>query len=115
LTQPLGSGLSYEASVSSAIDDGLSLLGESGKKAIYYYLDKDYGIKRGDICAKISDFSNALDRTFGAGSEFIKIRIILKFYEKANIPVHEPIESSRFVELLKGEAIEWETKDSRHG
>jgi hypothetical protein len=90
----------YETFIAEAVDDGLSLLGNSGKKAIYYYLEKDYDINKRNVSSKIQDFSNALDRTFGVGSAFLKVLIIRKVYEKISAPVPETSDASRFVELL---------------
>jgi hypothetical protein len=76
-----GSDPSHETNFIGAVGYGLSLLGESGKKAIYYYLEKNYNIKKCNMCAKLENFSNALDRTFGVGSIFIKVLIMKKCYE----------------------------------
>jgi len=90
----------YEAFVNEAVDSGLSLLGESGKKAIYYYLEKDYSIKKDSMASNIQNLSEALDKTFGMGSVFLKTLILKKFYEKIGVPVPEKVEASSFVEQL---------------
>lgn len=94
------SGHSYETFITEAVDAGLSLLGESGKKAIYYYLEKDYDIKKSNMASKVPDFSNALDKTFGMGSKFLKVIIMKEFYGKMGVSAPEQLEGSKFVEVL---------------
>ena len=90
----------YETLINEAVDGGLSLLGESGKKAIYYYLEKDYNIKKDDMASNIQNFSKALDKTFGVGSVYLKNQIVRKFYEKIGVTVPEQLDASGFVERL---------------
>ena len=90
----------YETLRNEAVDEGLSLLGDSGKNALYFYLEKDYNIKKGDVCSKVKDFSDALDKTFGVGSVFIKTLIIKNYFQKINMPLQENQDAARFVELL---------------
>lgn len=40
-----------------AVDEGLSMLGESAKQSTYFYIEKIYGIRRKDIPFMIEEFA----------------------------------------------------------
>jgi hypothetical protein len=92
---------SFNCLFSEAIDEGLSLLGDSGKKVIYYYLDNKYYIKKSDLVTKPEELSNALDKIFGVGSTFLKELILQRLYSKMgpDFPRYNPDELN-FVEYV---------------
>lgn len=53
----------------AAVDEGLSILGESSKKAIYFHLERNFGIKKDEIPSKVEVFSEALEQIFRAGRQ----------------------------------------------
>jgi hypothetical protein len=65
-----------------AIDEALSSLGETPKKAIYYQLETAFNIKRLEIPNKIDDFSRALERLFGVGAKHLEIVFMKNLYAK---------------------------------
>lgn len=65
-----------------ALDEGLSSIGESSKQAIYFHLEKGFGIEREDIPDRIEGFSHAVERIFGLGANFLEILIMKRLYEK---------------------------------
>jgi len=73
---------SFEVLLLEAVDEALSLLGDSSKEAIYFYLEKTFDINRQDIPYKIEEFANAIEKVFGLGAKFLEIQIIKRFYEK---------------------------------
>jgi hypothetical protein len=74
--------MSFEELLLEAIDEGLSLLGESPKAAIYFHLEKTFSIKRQDIPYKIEEFTNAIERMFGVGAKIVEIRIMKILFKK---------------------------------
>jgi hypothetical protein len=58
-----------------AVDEGLCILGESSKQAIYFHLERNFGIKKDEIPSKLEAFSGALEQIFGFGANFIEISI----------------------------------------
>jgi hypothetical protein len=68
----------------AAVEEGLSILGESSKQAIYFHLEQNFGIKRDEIPSKIEAFSVALERIFGFGANYLEISIIRILYKKLN-------------------------------
>jgi hypothetical protein len=68
--------MEYEKILMEAVDEGLSILGESAKQSIYLRLEKLYGIKKNDIPAMTEEFAKALHNIFGLGSKIILIEIM---------------------------------------
>jgi len=72
----------FEKVLLEAIDEGLSMLGESSKRAVYFYLEKSFGIRKVDIPSKIEEFVNAIEEIFGCGAKYLEIQIMKRLYEK---------------------------------
>jgi hypothetical protein len=72
----------FEKVVTEAVDEGLSSLGDSSKQAIYFHLEKSFNIKRQEIPNRIEDFTNALEKIFGLGANFLEILIEERLNEK---------------------------------
>lgn len=54
-----------------AIDKGLSALGDSPKKALLFYLEKDFGLDWQEIPKNIATFEEVLKKFFGLGYNFL--------------------------------------------
>jgi len=72
----------YESLRLKAIEEGLSSLGNSPKRVVYFYIEKKFNIKRREIPIKTEEFVDALERIFGLGAKFLEILIIKRLYEK---------------------------------
>lgn len=72
----------FEEILLEAIDEGLSLLGESPKQAIYFHLKETFNMNRQDIPYKIEEFTNAIEKIFGAGAKILKIQIMKCIFKK---------------------------------
>jgi hypothetical protein len=70
----------FEKLMLEAIDEGLSFLGKSPKQAIYFDLEKTFGIRREEIHGRIEAFLQAIGNIFGAGC--LKILIMQRLHEK---------------------------------
>jgi hypothetical protein len=64
------------------IDEVLSLLGESPKAQIFYYLLRDFGINRKEIPNNLADFSSALRKLLGVGAKLLEINFMKKLNTK---------------------------------
>lgn len=73
---------SFERLLLKAIDEGLSSLGESPKRAVFFYLEKKFSIKKRQIPYKTEEFVDALEKIFGLGAKFLEILILKQLYEK---------------------------------
>ena len=57
--------------VLKAIDEGLSALGDSPKKALLFHLEKDFGLNWQGIPQNVEAFEEALKKIFGLGYNFL--------------------------------------------
>jgi len=64
-----------------AIDETLSSLGDSSKRAIYFYLERNFSIEKQDIPNKIEEFTNAIENIFGNGAKILEIQIMKRLYK----------------------------------
>ncbi len=74
--------MSFEELLLEAIDEELSLLGESSKVAIYFHLEKTFKIERREIPYRIEEFTDAIERMFGTGAKLVEIRIMKSLFKK---------------------------------
>jgi hypothetical protein len=65
-----------------AIDEALSSLGETPKKAIYYQLETAFNIKKKEIPNKIDGFSRALEQIFGLGTRHLEVLFMKNLHAK---------------------------------
>ena len=68
-----------------AFDEYLLCLGEFCRKAIYFHLNQQYGIRRIEIPYKIKEFTKALEESYGPGAALIEIGVMKTLYEKSGI------------------------------
>ena len=64
-----------------AVDEALSFLGESAKRAFYYHLEEKFKIRREEIPVKIDDFAEAIEEIFGMGAKIIEMQIMKSLYK----------------------------------
>jgi hypothetical protein len=72
----------FEEVLLEAIDEGLSLLGESSKQAIYFHLEKTFKMNRVDIPYRIEEFTDAIEKIFGTGAKILEIQIMKCLFNK---------------------------------
>jgi hypothetical protein len=91
----------FEDLLLDAIDQGLSVLGESSKISIYFHLEKSYGITRQDIPQKIEAFASAMEKLFGPGAKFIVTLVSKGLCEKARLNIEDDaIKNLSFAETV---------------
>jgi len=59
-----------------AVDEGLLMLGESAKNAMYFHLEKIVSLKRDGIPDNLEAFTEGLEKIFGAGAQVIEKAIM---------------------------------------
>lgn len=91
-----------EHKVLQCIDDGLQALGDSGKKAIYYYLKKDFRLKRDEIPKKPETFCRGLTLMFGEeGADIIEKWIIEKLKISFHLKQRSEITFAKAIDMIK--------------
>ena len=74
--------MNFEEVLLEAIDEGLSLLGESPKQAVYFHLEKTFKMNRLDIPYRIEEFTDAVEKIFGSGAKILEIQIMKCLFKK---------------------------------
>ncbi|MGC9345249.1 MAG: hypothetical protein ACP5ER_00445 [Candidatus Bathyarchaeales archaeon] len=82
-----------------AVEEGLSSLGDSPKKAIFFHLETSFKIKKDNIPANLTEFAKALEKIFGPGASYLEKLIIKRLYEKLGLEFEE-IENWDFLEYI---------------
>ena len=93
-----------EKRIMQCVDDGLEVLGDSGKKAIYYYLKKNFRLKREQIPQKPEKFCRGLTLMFGEeGTDLIEKWIVEKLRTSFNLKRQSKITFVEAVVMIKAQ------------
>ena len=65
-----------------AIDEAFSTLSNGNNQAIYNHLESAFKIKKQEIPNKLTEFTDAIEQTFGLAAGLIEISIMAKLHEK---------------------------------
>lgn len=69
------------SAIKLAVDEGLNILGESGKLSLHYHVERRFQLNHEQIHERIEEFHEALEGIFGAGAKVIERVIAKKLYE----------------------------------
>jgi len=83
-----------------AVDEGLDVLGESGRQMTFFHLEKSYSIKRHEIPQKPEAFATGLEKIFGAGASVLEKLIVKSLYSKLGLK-YEDKEERPFADHVK--------------
>jgi hypothetical protein len=79
----------FEELFDSAIDKALLLLGESGRKATYYHIEKTFRLKRDAWHKNPEAFAEAVEQIFGPGSQLLLEAIVKELYADLGLKFQE--------------------------
>jgi hypothetical protein len=77
-----GPSLSFSQVLLSSIDEGLSVLGNEPREAVYQFLRTICSLPREDIPDHVPEFAAGLKRALGGASRVIERLILRKLFEK---------------------------------
>ena len=84
-----------------AVDNGLQqILGDSGRQATFFHLQRMYSLTREDIPSNPAVFASGLEKIFGVGASVIEESIVKNLYCKLGIK-YEKKKGARFVDYLQ--------------
>lgn len=86
----------FEEILLEAIDEGLSIIGESAKKVVYTYLEKTFKMNRQEIPHRIDDYITSIEDIFGTGAKIIQIQTMKKLYKKVGYQIKQRPEQKNF-------------------
>jgi len=78
-------GKNFEKLFTEAVDEGLKTLGESGRQAIFFHLERSYSVKKYDIPKRPEAFAEGLEKIFGAGASVLQKIILENLYSKLGL------------------------------
>ncbi len=91
-----------EKRIMQCVDDGLKVLGDSGKKATYYYLKKNFRLKREQIPQKPEKFCRGLTLMFGEeGADMIENWIVEKLRMTFHLKQRSKITFANAIDMIK--------------
>jgi hypothetical protein len=71
------------------IDEGLAVLGNEPREAMYQFLDTICSLPRESIPERVSDFGNGLKKALGGASKVIERVILRKLFERTGSTFRE--------------------------
>lgn len=72
VAQKAGGHTEFRTATLEAVDESLLGLGESTRRAIYFHIEKRYGVKREEIPERLEEFSKALEGLFHEGGRVLE-------------------------------------------
>lgn len=105
-------GKDFEKLFIEAVDEGLNVLGESGRQMIFFHLEKSYSIKRHEIPKKPEAFAAGLEKIFGAGASVLEKLIVKSLYSKLGLK-YEDKESRSFADYMNDVKEADDVKEAR--
>lgn len=81
----------------SAVEEGLSSLGDSSRQAIFFHLETSFQIKKENIPVNLTEFRDALEGIFGLGARYLERMIARRLHEKLGLE----FEDGACVDLLR--------------
>jgi len=82
-----------------AIDEGLLMLGENSRKAVYFHLQNMFSLKKEDVPDRPEVLVRGLEKIFGAGAKAIETWILKSLYQKLGAKYEEK-KNSQFEDHL---------------
>ncbi len=76
------SKINFDTTLTDAIDEVFTSLGENVKQAIYSYLENKHCIRKEQIPRMIESFAIAIETIFGEAAKLLELKIIEKIQNK---------------------------------
>jgi len=100
----------FEKLLLEAVDEQLTSLGESSKRALYFHLEKGFNIRRHEIPHKTQAFVDAMEKIFGLGADYLEILIMKRLHDKIDRRVDMNKPNLTFVEYVEAAKRSYEDK-----
>ncbi|MFN3330844.1 MAG: hypothetical protein ACK419_07960 [Pyrinomonadaceae bacterium] len=96
----LSHSANFEELFNSAVDKAMLLLEESGRQAIYYHIEKTFGLERNMWHKDVERFAETLEQIFGLGAELLLKAIVKELYSNLGLKFEED-ETFHFPRLVQ--------------
>ena len=104
----------FEQLLLECIDEGLSVLGNEPRQALYQYLLTICSLPREEIPGRVADFAAGLRKSMGGASKVIERMILRKLFQKTGSSFRETIDTE-FTEYVADAKRRYEMLSHRHG
>lgn len=75
----------FRKALLKAVDNGLLVIGESARDALFYHIERSFGIRRPEIPEKLEGFHEALEGLLGAGARVVETLIARNLYDRLGL------------------------------
>ena len=75
----------FDSTIQEAVHEGLLVVGEIVRQAIYRHIEMKYQVKPGEIHMRLEAFDKALTGIFGAGAKIVEKLIAKRLYSKLGL------------------------------
>ncbi len=79
----------FKGIVLQAVDEGLMVLGNTVRHALYYHAERIYHVKREEVPDRLAAFHEALSSLLGAGARIVERCIAQNLYNKLGLEFEE--------------------------
>jgi hypothetical protein len=105
-------GKDFDKLFIEAVDEGLDVLGDSGRQMIFFHLEKSCSVKRHEIPDRPEAFAEGLEKIFGVGATVIEKLIVKSLYLKLGLK-YEDKEERPFADYVNDLKEANDTKEAR--
>ncbi len=108
-----GRAQSFPQILLECIDEGLSVLGNEPREALYQFLKTIFSLSREDIPDHVPDFAAGLSKALGGASKVIERVILRKLFERTGSAFRE-LPDTEFNEYVLDAKRRFEIMSHRH-
>ncbi len=99
----------FEQVMNEVIEDVFSSLGTGCKQTIYDRLEKEHGLKKGQVADHIVEFSEAIEHMFGCAALLLEIRMMKRLSRRVPQFKYRPKGMVTFADYVKALGLFIET------
>ncbi|MEM2106113.1 MAG: hypothetical protein QXV21_06605 [Candidatus Bathyarchaeia archaeon] len=77
--------VAFEKALVEAVDEGLLMLGESGREVVYFHFKHYYGFTKEDVPSNPQILVRCLEKIFGLGARAVERDILKSLYRKLGL------------------------------
>ena len=105
---------SFSQVLLDCVDEGLSVLGNEPRQAVYQYLATIHSLDREEIPDKIDEFATGLKKALGGASRVIERLILKKLFQKIGSTFRETADLE-FTDYVQDAKRRFEITSTKHG
>ncbi len=105
---------SFSQVLLDCVDEGLSVLGNEPRQAVYQYLATIHSLDREEIPDKIDEFATGLKKALGGASRVIERLILKKLFQKIGSTFRETADLE-FTDYVQDAKRRFEITSAKHG